>query len=315
VEESLALYRQLEDKRGIAWALRMRAPLAANEEGDYEQSISLLEQSLALAEEVGDKVNLTFLHEWLGWQMMFGGDYPRATKLAERGMAFAHETGDQRALARLKTLLADTAVRQREYAQAEALYLDALALFRGLKAGRDVSWTLHELGKVARLQKEYERAATYCQEGLTHARERPVAYLLYGLGHAVVRQGDHQRATALFRESLDRARARSAREQKSLVRWILWGFALVAAEARARRAAILYAVVEPLFELPNWVWYLGDTEDYAGDVAFAREQLGEVAFAAAWAEGQAMSLEQAVAFALEEGDEFVGARQPYNVNW
>jgi hypothetical protein len=33
-----------------------------------------------------------------------------------------------------------------------------------------------------------------------------------------------------------------------------------------------------------------------------RRDLGEAAFAAAWAEGQALTLEQAVAFALEEGD-------------
>jgi hypothetical protein len=33
-------------------------------------------------------------------------------------------------------------------------------------------------------------------------------------------------------------------------------------------------------------------------LTIAKAQLGEVAFAAAWAEGQAMSLEQAVALAL-----------------
>jgi hypothetical protein len=35
-------------------------------------------------------------------------------------------------------------------------------------------------------------------------------------------------------------------------------------------------------------------------VSAAHQALGEEAFAAAWAEGRAMSLEQAVAYALEE---------------
>jgi hypothetical protein len=43
-----------------------------------------------------------------------------------------------------------------------------------------------------------------------------------------------------------------------------------------------------------------DKDDYERDVALARAQLGEEAFAAAWAEGQAMSLEEAIAYALGE---------------
>jgi hypothetical protein len=43
-----------------------------------------------------------------------------------------------------------------------------------------------------------------------------------------------------------------------------------------------------------------DRGDYERDVALARAQLGEEAFVIAWATGQAMSLEQAIAYALEE---------------
>ena len=42
--------------------------------------------------------------------------------------------------------------------------------------------------------------------------------------------------------------------------------------------------------------------DYDRYVAVARAQLNESAFAAAWAEGRAMSLDQAVAEALRLGD-------------
>ena len=40
--------------------------------------------------------------------------------------------------------------------------------------------------------------------------------------------------------------------------------------------------------------------DHDGVVAAVRVALGEAALAAAWAEGQAMTLEQAVAYALED---------------
>lgn len=44
----------------------------------------------------------------------------------------------------------------------------------------------------------------------------------------------------------------------------------------------------------------GDYVEYARDVATLRDQLGEEAFDAAWAEGRAMTLEQAIASALKE---------------
>ena len=52
---------------------------------------------------------------------------------------------------------------------------------------------------------------------------------------------------------------------------------------------------------------LGDPierDEHDGYAAAARAQLGEVPFAAAWAEGSAMSLEQAVEYAV--GNEGVG---------
>jgi len=41
--------------------------------------------------------------------------------------------------------------------------------------------------------------------------------------------------------------------------------------------------------------------DYDSDVAIARAHLGEAAFEAAWVEGQAMTLEQAITYALDDG--------------
>jgi hypothetical protein len=43
-----------------------------------------------------------------------------------------------------------------------------------------------------------------------------------------------------------------------------------------------------------------ERRDYERIVATARAQLGEEAFAMAWAAGRAMSLDQAIAYALEE---------------
>jgi tetratricopeptide (TPR) repeat protein len=305
-QESLALYRQLEDKKGIAWALHLRGNCALYIERDYEQAAFLLEQSLALAEKLDDKALMPWLYHSLGWIAMYRSDYPSVTKQGERGVTLARETGNQRALALLFYLLGKAAARQHEYARAEALLLDALALCRGLKSELNVFHLLNQLGEVTRIQKAYERAAMYYQECLAFAPrikgyQGAFSIPLFNLGLVAIRQGDPQRATDLFRESHGRA----GYENTGFALWKLWGFGLVAAaQGRARRAARLYAAVEQLLEIVNWeADYTEDREDYAQDVGLVRDQLGEAELAAAWAEGRAMSLEQAVAFALEEDDD------------
>ena len=47
-----------------------------------------------------------------------------------------------------------------------------------------------------------------------------------------------------------------------------------------------------------WAWPIGARVDYERDVATVRAQLDAATFAAAWAEGAAMTLEQAIAAAL-----------------
>jgi hypothetical protein len=46
----------------------------------------------------------------------------------------------------------------------------------------------------------------------------------------------------------------------------------------------------------------GEQADYDRMVSTTRAQFDETTFAAAWAEGQTMTLEQAIAYALNEGD-------------
>jgi len=50
----------------------------------------------------------------------------------------------------------------------------------------------------------------------------------------------------------------------------------------------------------GWTWTPRDDDEALTAARAARAALGEEAFAAAWAEGRAMTLEQAIAYALEE---------------
>jgi len=84
------------------------------------------------------------------------------------------------------------------------------------------------------------------------------------------------------------------------VAYSLMGLGAVAgARQRPERAARLFGVAEALREAISHPLPPVNRLDYERAVAAARAQLDTAAFVVAWAEGRAMTLEQAVALALE----------------
>jgi hypothetical protein len=76
---------------------------------------------------------------------------------------------------------------------------------------------------------------------------------------------------------------------------------LALAEGKPERTARLCGAAEALRDILCLPLGPVDRAEYERNVAAARAALGKEAFVAAWAEGRAMTLEQAVAYALNEG--------------
>ncbi len=74
----------------------------------------------------------------------------------------------------------------------------------------------------------------------------------------------------------------------------------IAAGGYPQAAARLLGASEALLEAMGIVMHPVERSEIDRDVAAVREQLDEATFEAAWAEGRAMSLEEAVAYALGE---------------
>ncbi len=229
------------------------------------------------------------------------GDYGRATALCKKGLVLCRELGDKEGTTRFLIQLGIVVARQGDPARATALFEDGLTMARALGNKWVTSMALAQLGMTAvRVQRDYERAAALLGESLSLARETGdkwrIAYSLRGAGIVALHQGDHGRAAAFYTESL--ALCRELGE-----RWVteecLDGLAGVAcAQGRHEQAARLFGAAETLRETlgrqPLWE----DQADHDQRVASTRDALGDVVFAAAWAEGRAMTLEQAVEYAL-----------------
>ena len=156
------------------------------------------------------------------------------------------------------------------------------------------------LGDVALLQGNRERAAVLYEDGLVLGQELGdnntlTAYLLGRLGLLELDQGDLDRATALLEESLTVFRGLGEKYYLLEVMTFLAGAAQV--RGKAVRAARLFGAAQGLCQSTGLDGL--ERRFFERFLVAARSQLEEGAWEEALKEGQGMSLEEAVDYALE----------------
>jgi non-specific serine/threonine protein kinase len=229
------------------------------------------------------------------------GDYAAARSLFEESLTLSRELVDKGQIALTLLRLAFAAFCQCDYPEAEALSEQSRMVFQDLGNASGVFRALNQLGHVARCQGNYGAARSYYEECLAFHRESgdtvAIAHCLHNLGHMARSEGNHGVAHALYTESL--VRFQEERDKFALT-YPLEGFAgLAAAAGKPRRAAHLWGASEALRESIFVSLAPTDRAMNAPYMEAARIALGDEAFAAAWAEGRAMTPEEAVRVALE----------------
>src|SRR5205823_4898728 len=123
-----------------------------------------------------------------------------------------------------------------------------------------------------------------------------IAYVLLNLGLVSHEQGDFGSARTLYEESL--AIRREIGDRQGIAYALERVAALCSAQGEGARAAGLWGAAEALREAIGAPMPPNERGRYERQVAEARTASGETKFAAAWHEGRAMTVEQAVEYAL-----------------
>jgi tetratricopeptide (TPR) repeat protein len=276
-------------------------------QGDTEQAMALLEASLALHEQLGDKPGIAQTLSNLGILAGERGEYERASSLYEQSLVLNRALSNDWGVAAALLNLGNLAVEQGEYERAVALHEEGLALNRQINDAVGIALSLNNLGVALMMQGNDERAAPLYEESLALQRvlgDKPgMAYALTNLGNVARKQGDGRRATVLFGESLVLSQAMG---NKLCMAESLAGLATVACtqaprSVGARRAARLCGVVAALRVAINAPLSPADQFEFDATLSLAQQELGKELCASAWAEGQAMAMEQAIAYALDAG--------------
>jgi len=204
------LSKALAGSRGDISKVRARALYAAGflawRQGEFDEARTLGEESLSVAQALGERLSIASAISLLEQVARAQGDYARAAALPEQSLAMFREWGDTWGTATALVILGNAARFQGNYARAREALEESLELFRSLTDASGTAAALHYLGLVARDQGDYVRAEAVGRESLRLNREAGdasrVAFSLHSLGLVARDQSDHAQAEGLFQESL-----------------------------------------------------------------------------------------------------------------
>ena len=290
------------------------ASLLATRQGDYARAKAAAGEGLRLSKEAGLEHGrepffpgggpATFFPNLMATVAMDEGDTERARALGEEGLALGRQADAAQGIVFSLLILAITATLGAEYERAEMLYAEGLGLSRGLGSAYWRFLYLQNWGWTALLRGDTERATMFIEEAVGLARERRRGFMgllsrpLDNLGWAALLGGEPGRARAQFAENLELSRELG--DKKSLL-MSLEGLACVAgAEGDAIRAGRLFGAAETLEEAIRYRLVPQERAVLEPYRASIRSRLGEAAYGGAVAEGGALGLDRAIAYALSE---------------
>jgi predicted ATPase/DNA-binding SARP family transcriptional activator len=266
LEQSLALYRGLDDRWGAAQALEALGWLAWNS-GGYDSAERMYKECLVIYRTLGDQKRIAQASQWLGVVLLYQGQL-EGERLVREGIAIYQEIGDRMGIAGGLNTAGVGLLSLGEFAEAHTFLEQGVALYNDLGISDPLAnmW----LGGAKVHLGQYEQGRAWGQTALDTARALDrsfVGFPLIVLGWAALVEGAYAEAQRLFRESAD---ACQDAEQQELLSWVLafLGYAdrglgqLAQAEGHLRQALQMAAEIESFvglaFTLPGIALLLAD---------------------------------------------------------
>lgn len=262
LEAAVSLNSRGEANRNQAAALSS-AGILAYLQGDLPGAAALMQRSADAYRQLGDSKRLNAIRSNMGGLLTEMGDYAQGRVVLEEVLAYQQQHSDLESVAATWGQLGDLARQEGNYAAAEPLLTQSLAVFRTTGNDHAVAVQLNNLARVA-ARLGNPAAGGYVREALVLRRKL----------------GD--------------------------VKGILWSLdaaaGLAAAEGRLGEAARLYGAGAALEQTQGMTASHAELAGRAYFLVLIRAGLTASDFAAAWAEGQALTLDQAVDAVLNNAD-------------
>ncbi len=147
--ESLSMFRELGEKRGLARALGSSGIVALGQ-GRYEEGIAYFEESADLFIEMGEEWGATHMLCYLAVARLYQGDHARAKQSAQEALARGREAGERHGTSEALLVLARLVEEvEHDHERARVLFEEALELSAEIGDETTVAHCLQELAAIA----------------------------------------------------------------------------------------------------------------------------------------------------------------------
>ncbi len=236
----------------------------ARPRGDLRGAVKWLNAGLKLYRALGEESGIAQALQQLGFTVLWQGEHEKAIALLQQGLELARAARDRIQIGGILLMLGDAQMQNSDLDAADTHFQEALQIHRELGERVSLSWTLGGLGDIARLQGKYELAFARFKEALRVKSEMDTT-------------GD----IAFLFEALANLMAETGQPTRAAR---LWGVGEEVRAARNEPVAPSYARV------------------YAPHIGAVRQELGSERFAAEWERGRALTMPQALAYALVQDE-------------
>jgi predicted ATPase/class 3 adenylate cyclase len=268
-------------------------------EFEWPAAIELLEEAADLSRSLDDVEGVGRCLGFIGHARLFTGDGAGAAAVLNEGLDLARRTGDRGSVARALNNAAAAALEERDFDRAREMYEEVASIAQAEDRKLNMAMSTIQRGYVDTLAAEYGRAGDHLEEGVRLFAEigettwTPLAQRYIGL--LALLTGRIDEAESVLRGSLTNGREQAPAWE--LVYWIE-GLATVAAvKGESVRASTLWGATDGLWER----FRLAILEESRQLRERFKEEIARgKSHHEAWSEGHAMTLEQAIAYALTE---------------
>ncbi|HET7038047.1 MAG TPA: tetratricopeptide repeat protein [Thermomicrobiaceae bacterium] len=297
-----AAFAWLVAKRDVQPGLRLAAALWNywREHGDFAEGRATCLAILAVTPDSLRTVERAHVLMGAGSFARLQGDYAAAEEALTDSLTLARELRDDNGVALALLTLGNLANQRGMFAAARAYYEESSAISRRLGLRVALARALNNLGVATYYEGNYPQARVHYEEALQIWREssdtRAVAVALVNLGEVAHKLDDDEQALGLLREALPVSQ--EAGDRYNLITTIEALMSVFAARGDAERAVRLGGAAAMLRQSLGYPPNEADRQEIERVLERCRQELGDELFLRAHAEGQAMTLEQAVAYGL-----------------
>ena len=313
--DRLAWLQQLRSEQdnmraALSWAVeREEAELALQLAGSVRSDWSgfgevrgWLEAALGIRVQASVAARLKALSH-LKWFAFWQGDFARAETAAEESLNLSRQTGDAEGVAASLRLLADVAIQDRgDYQRAMKLYEEGLAVCRERGYTGELAQYLADMAEGSMHRGDLQEAKDLLEEAAVLLREKEngrfLEFVLESQGWVTLLRGEHKQARAFYEEGLALCRQM---DNKFIAISNLEGLACIAAaRGEDKRAARIFGAAHKLNKTVGNYHTPAERALREPYLTSVRSRLDETSWEAAFAEGRAMTFEEAVEYALSE---------------